>query len=73
MKWLQEDLEQLQYMAPKGCVKLTFHVTGAAGPSFDGDDEKKTTIANTGRADIKALISQGTEQNHALGVAGKSP
>lgn len=57
-------------MAPTGCVKLTFHVTGAAGPSLDYDDEKKT-VAIAGRADVKAAISRSATASRTLGVAGE--
>lgn len=69
LKWLQDDLEQLQSMAPKGCVKLSFHVTGAAGLSMD--DEKKT-IATAGRADIGTLVQESTHQHKTLGIAGET-
>lgn len=57
-------------MAPKGCVQLTFHVTGPTGPAFD-EDEKKTAIVNFGRADIQGIIGQSAGQHKTLGIAGK--
>lgn len=57
-------------MAPKGCVKLSFHVTGSEGPSFEGDDEKKT-MAIAGRADMREIISQSTLVHQTLGIAGE--
>lgn len=68
LEWLQDTFGNLQSTAPKGALKLTLHVTGAAG--IPTDDEKKT-VAIAGRPDIRTIIKQSAQQYRTLGVAGE--